>query len=123
MRRASGLDRRRQLVAATLGTDSADAGRQLAHHGQGTRQVGDIGDEHGQAGRDECIVVLDAVLFPVEHDEVRRERDDRLDVGVLGTTDVGDVRLFTELRTGDHVATEREQRLGRRGHQTHDTHR
>ena len=75
---------------------------------------------HAEPGRDEGVGVLDPVLLVVHDHEVGRQRDDRVDVGVLGAADRREVGLLAEARARDRVDPQRAQRLGDRRDQRDD---
>jgi hypothetical protein len=67
---------------------------------------------HDDARGDEGVEVLATVLLVVDDDDVRSERRDRVDVGVLRTADRRDAGLLAEPRAGDRRDAQREERLG-----------
>ena len=75
----------------------------------------------GEAGGDERVVVLDAVLLGVDDDDVGLQGDNGNDVGVLGAADGLDVGLFAEPRACDDIDVPREERLGDGRNQADDT--
>ena len=65
-----------------------------------------------EPGGDERVGVLDPVLLVVHDNEVGRQRDDRLDVGILGPADHGQVGSLAEPRARHRIHVEGAQRLG-----------
>ena len=86
--------------------------RQFGHNDHGRGHVGDIADEKFDSRRLQRFGVLSAIFFSVEHDDIGRQVDDRLNVRVLCATDMSDTWLLAELRTRNDIAAKSEQRLG-----------
>ena len=79
-----------------------------------------MGDVQPHATRGQRLGVGQAVLLPVEHDEIGGQVDDRIDVRILRASDVTQLRLLAEARAGDDVDTPGEQRLGDRRDEADD---
>jgi hypothetical protein len=96
--------------------------RQLLQHRSDIIDVHHVRHMDGDSGVDQRLRVLATVLLLVEHHHVRRQLDDRVDVGIFGATHVQQRRLLAEPSARDHRHPPRQQRLGDRRHQADDPH-
>ena len=95
-----------------------EQGRQVADHRHRVVDAANTAGVHAKTSREELVVVLETVLLAVHDHQVGPKLDDGIDVGVLRAADMTQLRLFTESCAGDHIGTERQQRLGTRRHET-----
>jgi hypothetical protein len=77
---------------------------------------------HGESDIDERGRVGEAVFLVVHDDEIRMQRDDRGEVGILRAADGFDVGLLAETRAGNGNDAHRDQCLGCGWHQRDDAH-
>jgi hypothetical protein len=77
------------------------------HHSEASLHGSHVRHKDVEACSNERIVIFNSVLFTVEHDEIRGEPNDLVDLRVFGTTDVAQRRLFTEPSAGHDVSAER----------------
>ena len=117
-KRPRGRDDRRDVRCRR----STDQRRQLTDHLQRSSKRGHVADEEFDPSFLQGRSILLTILLAIKDDDVGRQRDDRIDVRILGPADVADARLFAESRARNDVGSEVKQRLGTRWNEADNAH-